>query len=170
MHWLITYYCNSFTWFCSTMIATRLILWAVYVKAYSQHMDWPELTGISRPSYTTHSLVTCVIVTTRAYTSYWLAAAKLQLVFCYAQFTPPARYDKTWCLCRVRRCELSLPDHPTSAFCVRVRPAVALRRRTQLHRPDTERTYLAVGPTQFTPPHRTRQNSPVCLVWRGGVN
>ena len=27
--------------------------------------------------------------------------------------------------------------------------------------PDTEHTCLAVGPTQFTPPHQTRQNSPV---------
>jgi len=29
------------------------------------------------------------------------------------------------CLCRVRRCELSRPDRPTSAFSVGVRPAVA---------------------------------------------
>jgi len=32
------------------------------------------------------------------------------------------------------------------------------------HRPDTERTCLAVGPTQFIPPRQTRQNSPVCVV------
>jgi len=32
------------------------------------------------------------------------------------------------------------------------------------HGPDTERTCLAVEPTQFTPPHQTRQNSPVCVV------
>ena len=35
---------------------------------------------------------------------------------------------------------------------------------TVRHRPDTERTCLAVVPTQFTPPHQTRQNSPVCVV------
>jgi len=37
---------------------------------------------------------------------------------------------------------------------------------------DTQRTCLAVGPTYFTPPHQTRQNSPVCVVSarRGGVN
>jgi len=29
------------------------------------------------------------------------------------------------CLCRVRRCELSRPNRPTSAFCAGVRPAVA---------------------------------------------
>jgi len=40
-----------------------------------------------------------------------------------------------------------------------LRPPDALRRR-----PDTERTCLAVGPTQFTPPRQTRQNSPVCVV------
>ena len=40
-----------------------------------------------------------------------------------------------------------------------MRPPDALRRR-----PDTERTCLAVGPTQITPPHQTRQNSPVCVV------
>ena len=34
------------------------------------------------------------------------------------------------CMCRVSRWELSRPDCPTSAFCVGVRPAVALRRPT----------------------------------------
>ena len=52
-------------------------------------------------------------------------------------------------------------DRRTSSFCVGVRPAVALRRRTQS---DAERTCRAVGPTQFTPPHQTRQNSPVYVV------
>ena len=49
---------------------------------------------------------------------------------------------------------------PTSAFCVGDRPTVAIR-----HRPDPERTWLAVGPTQFPPPNQTRQNSPVCVVF-----
>ena len=40
-----------------------------------------------------------------------------------------------------------------------LRPPDALRRR-----PDTECTRLAVGPTQFTPPHQTPQISPVCVV------
>ena len=35
---------------------------------------------------------------------------------------------------------------------------------THRHRPDTERTCLAVEPTKFTPAHQTRQNSPVCVV------
>ena len=57
-------------------------------------------------------------------------------------------------------------DRRTSAFCVGVRPTVALRPRDTLRqRPDTERTCLAVEPTQFTPPHQTRQNSPVCVVF-----
>jgi len=35
------------------------------------------------------------------------------------------------------------------------------------HRTDTERTYLAVEPTEFTPPHQTRQQkSCLCLAWR----
>jgi len=69
-------------------------------------------------------------------------------------------------LCRVRRCQLSRPDKYVlrrSASSGRTAPADTLR-----HRPDTERTCLTVGPTQFTPPHRTRQNSPVCVV--SGVN
>jgi len=39
-----------------------------------------------------------------------------------AQFT---RQDGPVCVRRVRRCELSRSDSPTSAFCVGVRPAVA---------------------------------------------
>jgi len=45
-----------------------------------------------------------------------------------------------------------------------LRPPDALRRRSY-----TQRTCLAVGPTQFTPPHQTRQNRRVCvscLAWR----
>jgi len=71
-------------------------------------------------------------------------------------------------LCRVKRCELSRLDRPTSAFCIGVRPAVApavLRRPTHS---DAERTCPVVGPTQFTPPHQTRQDGPVCVV--SGVN
>jgi len=40
------------------------------------------------------------------------------------------------------------------------RPTDALRRR-----PDAQRTCLSVGPTPFTPPHQTRQNNPVCVVY-----
>jgi len=68
---------------------------------------------------------------------------------------------------------------------VGVRPAVALHRPavetvidsiylsrsprpdTLRHRPDTERTCLAVEPTQFTPPHQTRQNIPAVFVVSG---
>ena len=41
-----------------------------------------------------------------------------------------------------------------------------------VRRPDTERTCLAVGPTQFTLPYQTRQNSHVYAVSgvAGGVN
>jgi len=53
--------------------------------------------------------------------------------------------------CLVWRCELTAG----------VRPEVALRRPTHF---DADRTSRAVGPTQFTPPHQTRQNSPVCVV------
>ena len=71
-------------------------------------------------------------------------------------------------LCRVRRCELSRPDRPTSAFCVGVRPAVALRLQTHS---DAERTCRAVGPTQFTLPHPTpdtTRRSCLCRVWCDG--
>jgi len=48
-------------------------------------------------------------------------------------------------------------------------PIHVKNRRSSLScsRPDKERTCLTVELTQFTPPHQTRQNSP---VWRGGVN
>ena len=79
---------------------------------------------------------------------------------------PPDKTRRS-CLRRIRRCELSRPDKCVlrrSASGGRTAPPDALR-----HRPDTERTCLAVGPTQFTPPHQTRQNSPVCVlaVWIG---
>ena len=64
--------------------------------------------------------------------------------------------------CLMWRCESSRPDNCVlrrSASSGRTAPPDTLR-----HRPDTERTCLAVGPTQFTPPHQTRQNSPVCVV------
>jgi len=69
-----------------------------------------------------------------------------------AQFTPPARQDKT---------VLSVYQVVRIESARQVRPVVALRRPTHS---DTERTCLAVEPTQFTPPHQTRQNSPVCVV------
>ena len=69
-------------------------------------------------------------------------------------------------LCRVRRCESS--HRPTGAICVGVRPAVAPA--VPAPPDDAERTSRAVGPTQFTPPHQTRQNSPVCHVCCAGVN
>ena len=34
---------------------------------------------------------------------------------------------------------------------------------------NTERTCLAVEPTQYTSPHQTRQNSPVCVESRVAV-
>jgi len=74
-----------------------------------------------------------------------------------AQFTPPARHDKT---------VLSVSARPPDK-CVLRRSASGGRTAppdTLRHRPDTERTCLAVLPTQFTLPHETRQNSPVCFV------
>ena len=61
-------------------------------------------------------------------------------------------------------------DLRTSAFCVGVRPAVTLRRQTHSDTDQTQNTL--VGPTQFTSPHQTWQNSPVCVlsgmvVWIG---
>ena len=68
----------------------------------------------------------------------------------------PPDMTRQCCLCRVRRCELSRPYKRV------------LRRSASGTDQNTERTCLAVGPTQFTPPHQTRQNSPVCvcLAWR----
>ena len=60
------------------------------------------------------------------------------------------------CLCRVRRCELSRPALPTSAFCAGVRPAVA---STVAAPPDTPTLNALVGPIQFTRPYQTRQDS-----------
>jgi len=70
-----------------------------------------------------------------------------------------ARHDKTVLSVSrpLRRCELSRPDRPTSAFglgvcraaqALPVRPPDALRRRTHLSG--------AVGPIQFTPPDTTQ--------------
>ena len=70
---------------------------------------------------------------------------------------PPDRTRRS-CLCRVRRCELTAGQVRSASECVQ-RSHCAAR-----HRADTERTCLAVGPTQFTPPHQTRQNSRVCVV------
>ena len=77
----------------------------------------------------------------------------------------PPGTTRQCCLYRVRRCELSRPDRPTSPFCVGVRPAVALYRPTHS---DAERTCRVVGPTHLTPPHQTRQDGLFvsCLVCR----
>ena len=56
---------------------------------------------------------------------------------------------------------MSRPDRPTSAFSVGVRPAVAPSVPAP---PDTPTLNALVGPTQFTRPHRTRQDGPVCVV------
>ena len=50
--------------------------------------------------------------------------------------------------------------------CVKgLRPSLCSRRSLPSRRPDTSRTCLTVGATQFTPPpHQTPQNSPVCVV------
>ena len=56
-------------------------------------------------------------------------------------------------------CELSRPDRQTGAFSVW--SASECDRRTHS---DAERTCRAVGVTQFTPPHQTRQDGPVCVV------
>ena len=77
----------------------------------------------------------------------------------------PARH-KTVLSVSVGRCESS--HRPTGAICVGVRPAVAPA--VPAPPDDAERTSRAVGPTQFTPPHQTRQNSPVCHVCCAGVN
>jgi len=121
--------------------------------------NWP---AASRPSYATRSLATGDIVVT------WLAAAKLMP----SAHRPPDKTRRS-CRCHVRQRELSRPDK-----CVRRRSASSGRTAppdTLRHRSDTERTCLAVGPTQFTPPHQTRQNSPVCVVsgvavWTGQLD
>jgi len=56
--------------------------------------------------------------------------------------------------CLVWRCELTAGQVHSASEC---HLAVACTL-------NTECTCLAVGPTQFTPPHQTRQNSPVCVV------
>jgi len=93
----------------------------------------------------------CVWAVGRLSVAAWLAcvaaavdrqARKSCLVWCGVVNWPP---DK----CVLRR----------SASGGRTAPPDALR-----HKPDTERTCLAVGPTQFTPPHQTRQNSPARLI------
>jgi len=60
---------------------------------------------------------------------------------------------------------LSRPDRPTSAFCVGVRPAVALRRPTHS---DAERTCPA-DTTHTATPDATRRSC-LCRVWCASVN
>jgi len=78
-----------------------------------------------------------------------------------AQFTPPARHDKT--VLSVVSGGVNWPPDK----CV-LRPSASGGRTAPLdtlrHRPHTERSCLAVRPTQFTPPQQTRQNSPVFVV------
>ena len=93
-----------------------------------------------------------------------------------AQFTPPARQDKTVLSVSYQAGVNCPPDKYVlrrSASSGRTALPDTLR-----HRPDTERTCLAVGPTQFTPPsHQTRhrhehttKQSCLCRVWRGSVD
>jgi len=99
----------------------------------------------------------------------WIAEIKYVCICMYTVMPNshcPPDTTRQRCLCRVRRCELSRPDKCVlrrSASSGRTAPPDALR-----HRPDTERTCLTVDgssrPTQFTSPHQTRQNSPVCVV------
>ena len=49
----------------------------------------------------------------------------------------------------------------SASECVRWSHRQCLRRPTHS---DAEHTCRAVGPTQFTPPHQTRQNGPICVV------
>jgi len=49
----------------------------------------------------------------------------------------------------------------SASECVRRSHRQCLRRPTHS---DAERTCRAVGPTQFTPPNKTRQDGPVCVV------
>ena len=74
--------------------------------------------------------------------------------------------------CLVWLCDLSLPDSPTSAFCVGVRPAVALPRPTHSDT-DRDRTHLSGGRADsiiYTATPDTTKQSCLCRVWRGSVN
>ena len=82
----------------------------------------------------------------------------------YTQFRPPARQDKT---------VLSVVSGgvnwvgPTARLVRSASECVRRSHRQCLRRPthsDAERTCRSVGPTQFTPPHQTRQDGPVCVV------
>ena len=75
---------------------------------------------------------------------------------------PPDKKTRS-CLCRVRRCELSRLDSPTSAFGVRVRPAVAPAVPAP---PDTLRHTSSV----HTATPDTTRRSCLCRVWCAGVN
>jgi len=58
----------------------------------------------------------------------------------------------------------------SASECVRRSHRQCLRRPTHS---DAERICRAVGPTQFTPPHQTRRDGPVSVVfgvWRAGMN
>ena len=74
-----------------------------------------------------------------------------------AHFTPPA--SRQCCLCRVRRCEFSRPDK-----CVLRRSASGGRTGSACAVGHTPTQNALVRPTQFTPPHQTRQDGLVCIV------
>jgi len=71
------------------------------------------------------------------------------------------------CLCRIRRCELSRPDK--CAFCVGVRPAVALRRPTHSDT-DQSRNAAVWRSIRLNSQRRARHDKTVlsvsCLAWR----
>jgi len=80
-----------------------------------------------------------------------------------AQFTPPHQTTQDGPVCVVSgACQLSRPDRRTSAFCVGVRPAVALRRPTHS---DPERTCRAVSSHRHAR-HDKTVLSVSCRVWR----
>jgi len=66
--------------------------------------------------------------------------------------------------CLVWRCELWIDGRTSAFWCRSASSGRTAPPDTHRHRPDTERTRLAIGPTQFTPPHQTRRISPVCGV------
>ena len=80
----------------------------------------------------------------------------------YAQFTPPAKHDKTVLLsvsCQAVWTESARPHDK----CVLRRSASGGRTDSACAARHTPTLNALVGPTQFTPPHQTRQDGPVCV-------
>ena len=77
-----------------------------------------------------------------------------------AKFTPTDRHDKT-VLSVSCQAVWTESARRSESECVRRSHRQCLRRPTHS---DAERTCRAVGPTQFTPPHQTRQDGPVCVL------